>query len=1007
MQAFGPYAGKQELDFGLLGERRFFLIHGPTGAGKTSILDGMCFALYGEMSGNGRDGDRMRSDHAAPDLAMEVSFEFAVGQNHYCVTRSPAQHLVVKGKERDTQPKAELRALRGDSWEAIASGDRKVTEQVEAILGFQCQQFKQVVVIPQGDFRKLLTSNSKDREEILRVLLRVDGFKAIEDLLKRRARRLEEELKSLTDARDIILGEAQAPSLALLTDRVEQNSAALSGMDGQITEARKLLETSRQASAAGRSSAEKLTEGDSARKALEILNGRGAEIEAVKTALGCADAAAALSDAEASLNRRQTELKAAQKVLADAGQSAAAATLARDGADKALEAEQNREEDRKTLAEQIFRLKEALPVAQKLGLLRGAADRAASTLKAAQERKALAAQALQVNAEKLKALAEAATGLEGEAAALPERKHSHELLVATLERRGLLDSLQTELDALAANRQAKSAALAESQKRLVEHEASHREARKLWDSAQAALLAKDLEEGQPCPVCGATHHPARAAMPEGTPTQAELDSMEDKETELKADLDGKAAQLQEANVKHAQQQTKADTLREELGERAGQPLTALKAEVLAAEQSVRSADAAAKQFIRLKAEQTAHGSKRAALEEALTVAQTTFEQAQAGAARATAELTAAEEQVPEKMRDGVVIEQYLTRKQKQAAALDQALDAARKAAASAAEKFTSTTAAAESARTVHKAAEASWQQEKDGFEARLEQSGFESMQSYSLAKQPLGTREMWKRDIEAYQRDATGAKDRLNRAEKAAEGLVPPDLPLLEELERQANGEVERLLREHTALGKQIESERGWAAKLAAQEQQINALRADYAVTGELARVANGGNPMGLTLQRFVLGALFDDVARAATQRLRIMSRGRYMLQRTMERARANAAGGLELEVFDEYTGVSRPVATLSGGESFLASLALALGLADVVQSHAGGVFLETIFVDEGFGTLDPESLEEALKALLELQSAGRLVGIISHVPELRERIDARLEVLPAEKGSVARFVVD
>jgi DNA repair protein SbcC/Rad50 len=149
-----------------------------------------------------------------------------------------------------------------------------------------------------------------------------------------------------------------------------------------------------------------------------------------------------------------------------------------------------------------------------------------------------------------------------------------------------------------------------------------------------------------------------------------------------------------------------------------------------------------------------------------------------------------------------------------------------------------------------------------------------------------------------------------------------------------------------------------------------------------------------------------SDVARAATSRLRVMSRGRYMLQRTMERARANAAGGLELEVFDEYTGISRPVATLSGGESFLASLALALGLADVVQARAGGMFLETMFVDEGFGTLDPEALEEALKALLELQGAGRLVGIISHVPELRERIDARLEVLPAEKGSVARFAV-
>jgi len=168
--------------------------------------------------------------------------------------------------------------------------------------------------------------------------------------------------------------------------------------------------------------------------------------------------------------------------------------------------------------------------------------------------------------------------------------------------------------------------------------------------------------------------------------------------------------------------------------------------------------------------------------------------------------------------------------------------------------------------------------------------------------------------------------------------------------------------------------------------------------------VAMGKNRYGLTFQRFVLGALLDDVAVAATGRLKLMSRGRYHLQRTMDRARSNAAGGLELEVFDTYTGVARGVATLSGGETFLASLSLALGLADVVQSYAGGIHLDTIFVDEGFGTLDPEALDFALRALIDLQKGGRLVGIISHVPELKERIDARLEVQPAEKGSTACF---
>jgi exonuclease SbcC len=168
--------------------------------------------------------------------------------------------------------------------------------------------------------------------------------------------------------------------------------------------------------------------------------------------------------------------------------------------------------------------------------------------------------------------------------------------------------------------------------------------------------------------------------------------------------------------------------------------------------------------------------------------------------------------------------------------------------------------------------------------------------------------------------------------------------------------------------------------------------------------MAGGGNALNLTFQRYVLRTLLDDVVEEANARLSLMSRGRYALQRSIVLADARKAGGLELEVFDSYTGVPRPVGTLSGGESFLASLALALGLSDVVQAYAGGMRLDTILVDEGFGTLDPEALELAMRALVDLQSGGRLVGIISHVPELKERIGARLEVIPGERGSRAVF---
>lgn len=1005
MQAFGPYAGRQELDFSLLGSRRFFLIHGPTGAGKTSILDGMCFALYGRMSGSGRDGDKMRSDHAAPELPMEVSFEFTVGGSQYAVTRSPAQHLLVKGRERDTLPRAELKALRGGAWEAIASGDTRVTAQVETILGFQYEQFRQVVVIPQGDFRKLLMSNSREREEILRVLLRVDGFKAIEDILKRRAKALEDEMRTLTDARDIILGEAETPSPAALAERMEQNAAALAQMDGQIEETRKLLAASRQATQEARTVQVLLDERDASHRALEDHNGRAADMKAMQEQLKRADAAAGLADAEASLARRQAELYAAQKALAHAEQAAVEANKERDMAASALAAKQGREEERKTLAGQIIRLNDALPAAQKLGALRQSAEAAEAAAQATQDKRDAATKAVEANAAVQQSLHAAIAAVEGEAETVAARRHEWEQLAALAGKRKLLDALTLELDTILENSKDRALVLMEAQARLEEHTATHRTARRAWEGAQAALLANEMKEGMPCPVCGSTHHPQRAAMPEGTPTQAEQDGMEDRETELKADVEAKAGQLNEQQLVLAQRETKVAACRQELGERAVMTAEQVQAEAAGAEKLWQSAAASAETLARLKADLKAEVYNRITIDEAAVLAAAAHEQAWAASLKAAAELHALEEQVPEKMRDSAVIEQYLARKQKQAQDLEQALESARKAANQAVEKATGAAAALLAARAAASSALAVFTQEESGFAARLGDCGFAAMESYSAAKQPIGIREQWKHDVESYKNAAAAAADRLARAEKAAE-VAPPDLPALELLEQQANDEMERVLREHAGLAARLQSERGWAQKLAAQETKITALKADYAVMGELAHVANGSNPMGLTLQRFVLGALFDDVARAATHRLRIMSRGRYMLQRTMERARQNAAGGLELEVFDEYTGVSRPVATLSGGESFLASLALALGLADVVQSHAGGVYLETIFVDEGFGTLDQESLEEALKALLELQSAGRLVGIISHVPELRERIDARLEVLPAEKGSVARFVI-
>jgi len=206
------------------------------------------------------------------------------------------------------------------------------------------------------------------------------------------------------------------------------------------------------------------------------------------------------------------------------------------------------------------------------------------------------------------------------------------------------------------------------------------------------------------------------------------------------------------------------------------------------------------------------------------------------------------------------------------------------------------------------------------------------------------------------------------------------------------------------ALAEKITQLDGWLRQLGENARRMENLERRFAVVGRISDAASGRNAQRITFQRFVLATLLDGVLETASRRLRIMSKGRFDLQRARERVDQRSASGLDLSVYDAYTGTTRPVNTLSGGESFLASPALALGLADVVQAYAGGVRLETIFVDEGFGSLDPEALDLAFQTLLDLREGNRLVGIISHVPELKERIDVRLEITPGRHGSTARF---
>ena len=287
---------------------------------------------------------------------------------------------------------------------------------------------------------------------------------------------------------------------------------------------------------------------------------------------------------------------------------------------------------------------------------------------------------------------------------------------------------------------------------------------------------------------------------------------------------------------------------------------------------------------------------------------------------------------------------------------------------------------------------------------RLSDAGFTDEEAFAAALREDDTVAALEQAVREHAEKLASASDRRQRAVEAAEGVEPPCLDELEAAAQESAARWKQVVEARSELAEKLKARRAYEAELAAMDDQESELEKQFSVVGRLADVAKGTNPKKISFERYVLTKYLEDVLRTATHRFSKMTRERFELQLVKDGALGRLAG-LDLEVEDSHTGKRRPVSTLSGGEGFLASLSLALGLVDVVQRESGGIRLEAMFVDEGFGSLDTEALDQCLKVLHDLQSGGRLVGIISHVEELKG-IDVRLEVTPGLRGSKARFVI-
>lgn len=997
LTGFGPFRELQSVDFEAFERDGIFLISGRTGAGKSSILDGVCFALYGSVPRYDSGEKRLRSDYCEPDEPTEVRLEFTVGERRWRVTRAPEyQRPARRGGGLTTEPtRAELEELVDGAWVGRAARPRDVGLLLDEVLGLNAQQFQQVILLAQNKFSRFLLASGTERQSLLRALFGTRRYEEYARELGERSKAAQREVDALGERARTLLEQAERLLPALASGDATADGPVLEGgigpdaQPGDLASRRAAVELGEQRAAYRLDTLVHAREdAERARTAAEAEHAaRVALAKSHHELLRARERLTALDDAAERIDVDRTRLeraRAAESLRAplDAVRRAAAATDAALDASRAAEARWLAAADAAGTegAQDLDPLIERLT--GELAVWTAAAEKESDL--AAREAELAAATARVSDLEHdLATLDAQRQGVPAELARLDDElaraRDDASRADGARERRDEVSSR------LAAAREAYSLAAVQR-----ETEAAHRDAAN--DAAAAAAdvarllqrrldgyageLASTLVEGEPCAVCGSIDHPHPAAAAPDPVTDDDLAAAETRRDDATARERIAADAARVARERHAEAAARAGgdgiaALEEQLA--------AAEAQHAAATEAVTRRDALAVERAQLAALDAEAEAARSALAEALNDARVRLSALGAGIEESRA-----------------------------------AVDDARGSYASVAERVADVTALRDAARACAQArdearrADAGLAAAVADADERLAESVFDDASEASAAL--LGSREVDELATRIAEHDAQRAATRSRLLELELELAGTPDEPVdlvasqaaldAADAVRTAALEAERDAR-HVAAGL-----RDLALQIDEAYAGVAARAADVAALTRLADTVAGRAPntMKMDLETFVLAAELEEIVVRANLRLADMSSGRYRLQHTDARAARGAASGLGLEVFDAYTGQARPAQSLSGGETFLASLALALGLAEVVTSRAGGVRLDTLFIDEGFGSLDEETLELAMRTLDELRAGGRTVGVISHVAAMKEQLPAQLIVEAAAHGpSVVR----
>lgn len=1003
LQAFGPYAHRQELDFTTLSDQAFFLIHGPTGAGKTTILDGISFALYGQTSGGLREAKDMRSHFADPNLETVVIFEFQIHDRRYRVERSPEQKVPkAKGEGfKCHKAWANLFELRGDHPEPLAQEKLSlVNERLERLLGFKADQFRQVVLLPQGRFQEFMLSDSAQRQSLLQALFQTERYATITQNLSLEEKALSDEITFKRDEIQAIKDQMAVQSVSQAEELFHTRTLRIEALQSEQKSCQARLEQATQALQEGHEARRHFKEKAEAEEALDrlqsqrqLMNIRKTELDQARRAQGVLPIVQNLQDSLFRSQELQARREALQKDVRDAEEQVAQCV---GDMERAKDSDHRRQE----LLKSIERLKDLEPRLQSLESKREEV-RKSIQIKAQLE---LELDKLDFKREKsakeYQDIQERHTALQQEAIQGEARERLHAL---ARQQRNQRDELERYYliakDALTAYEEAESHALDLKGKR----EKAKNELSLLLDKrhqAQAVLLSGQLQDGEPCPVCGSAEHPFKATGGTELPDEARIHQAQDQVNTLETLYNQAMDVLHQRHGAYERDRARTEVLQEALGEYAKDTAEAF----MERESEARSFLEKSREAERLLSSLDIDFQQARARQEGLDAEAGRLQQRLEGVkleeAAHKAQVRLMEESLLSELKAPGALSTRLEQAEQELKRLDEALERASQAHQEALQHCAEAKARLDAHRETLEEAEREQAARNQSLLEALKAHRFRDLQSFELAKRSPEDMEELEKVVQDFESQFQASTERLQRALESTQGLMPPDIDALtKELEK-----TQKQLNHHSECLGRLESENAlFLERLGALKEKWTHLEqreARFHCVARMARAARGESGNHLAFERYVQGIVLDQVLRIASERLLRMSNGRYALHRDV------ASENLDLSVSDAHTGQQRSVNTLSGGEAFQASLALALGLSDVVQRHANGIRLETVFIDEGFGSLDPEALDLALRTLQDLQQGGRLVGLISHLEEVKARIPARLEVIPGPGGSRAVFQV-